>query len=168
MRSTLFEDTTWKPAATFSPCGRYRYTLTRGCGHGTDSVNWIMLNPSTADAEKDDPTIRRVMGFTKNWGYADCVVTNLFAWRATDPKELRRTPDPIGPDNNRVILETAVRSTIVVCAWGSHGIYRNRAAAVLALLSGAGLRPFYLRITATGQPAHPLYLPADLAPRQFD
>jgi hypothetical protein len=161
-QSSLFA-AEWKPAAIFggqNDC--YRYTLTRGVGHGTDAVNFIMLNPSTADTEKDDPTIRRCMGYAKEWGYADLIVTNLFAYRATDPSELRNTADPIGPENDRYILETAKKSNAVVCAWGIHGSYLGRSATVKRMLLDAGLSLACLKLCADGEPGHPLYLKREL------
>src|SRR5581483_9586135 len=97
----------------------YRYSLARFFGDG-GVVNFIMLNPSTADAETDDPTIRRCLGFAKAWGYGTLVVTNLFAYRATDPAELAKAGDPVGPDNDTRLWSEAQLSDLVVCAWGNH------------------------------------------------
>ena len=103
--------------ATISACGRYRYELARG--EGEPSICWIMLNPSTADASRDDPTIRRVIGFSRRWGFATAVVVNLFAWRATRPEELLSVEDPVGPDNDRTVRDVVGRSDVVVLAHGS-------------------------------------------------
>jgi hypothetical protein len=166
-----------KGTAVISPCRRYRYKLTRGATHGHGIVNFVMLNPSTADADMDDPTVRRCIGFAREWGYYDLVVTNLFALRATDPRDLKLAADPIGPDNDAAIVEVASKANLVVCAWGAMGPLvswseralppwdgLSRAAQVLGLIRGAGAKPFALKLTGTGQPAHPLYLKGDLEP----
>ena len=144
--------------AAISPCGRYRYRLSRTWDQRARRVNFIMLNPSTADASEDD----RCVGFAKAWGYGGLVVTNLFAWRATDPKELGRTDDPIGPENDDHIREVAFNEVKVVCAWGTHGV--ARAGRVRSMLRDMGTPTFALRLTKGGCPSHPLYLPADLVP----
>lgn len=151
-----------RSSATLSPCGRYRYTLERSWEGGAGRVLWIMLNPSTADAEVDDPTIRRCIAFSRTWGYATLEVVNLFAWRATDPRELLDAPDPIGPENDRHILEAAARAQVIVGAWGNRGTLRGRADAVFELVSIKRVK--CLALTATCQPQHPLYLRGDLVP----
>lgn len=144
---------------------RYRLRLWRQWDGSRGLVNWIMLNPSTADEEADDPTIRRCIGYARRWGFGGIVVTNLFALRATDPRELRGAPDPIGPDNDVELVAVAFAADLVVCAWGNVGRYRHRARQVVKLLHGApGVDLHCLRITDQGQPCHPLYLPADLDP----
>ena len=119
--------------ATFSPCKVYRYSLTRGFDDGP-ACNFLMLNPSTATATEDDPTIRRCIGFAKGWGYGVLYVTNLFALRATDPRELYKHAEPVGPDNDRCILTAATGSQLVVAAWGVHGAHRDRGADVARLI----------------------------------
>ena len=110
-------------SAEISPCGLYRYSLTRKWEAWKGTVNFIMLNPSTADAQEDDPTIRRCIGFAKAWGYGGIVVTNLFAYRATNPKELKKVDKPFGEHNHLYQLEAAVISSeLTVCAWGAHGL----------------------------------------------
>lgn len=151
--------------AVFSPCGIYRYTLNRGASHGDGLVNWIMLNPSTADAVDNDPTICRCIGYTKDWGYADLVVTNLFALRSTDPKGLRGHRDPIGPENDRHLIEQARRATIVVCAWGADMMAPRRSPEVLKMLRDLGITPHVLGFTSSGQPLHPLFKPSRLQPQ---
>ncbi len=150
--------------AVFSPCGRYRYKLWRvwdparplGC------VMFLMLNPSTATDAEDDPTIRRCSGYARSWGYGGLYVGNLFAYRATDPTELRRAADPVGPDNDRALLEMVAQCGLVVAAWGSHGTrYGRRVQEVLNLVE----QPLYcLRPLRSGQPAHPLRQRKDIGP----
>ncbi len=127
------------------------------------AIVWIALNPSTADENQLDPTLRRIRGYSMAWGYNTFYMLNLFAFRATDPRDMRRAEDPIGPDNDRWIREIAQRTDRVMCAWGRHGLYRNRQADVLAQLDGLNL--CYLEKTADGLPKHPLYLKADLLPK---
>ena len=146
--------------AVLSPCGRYRYSLTRMFFTGRGRVLFIMLNPSTADAETDDPTIRRCIGFAHRWGFQELAVANLFAWRATDPRELRRADDPVGPENDRHLMMMSGCADAVIAAWGARGSYRNRAAEVLDLLEGT---VEHLGLTKQGNPKHPLYLRADAA-----
>ena len=146
--------------ATLSPDGRYRYRLGRRWAEGA-TVTWIMLNPSTADAANDDPTIRRCTDFTKRWGYGGLTVVNLFALRATDPRALRRAYDqPIGlPDNDRHIVEATASAALVVAAWGAHGTMYARDRQVRMLLDGRAVH--CLGTTKAGQPRHPLYLARD-------
>ncbi|WP_027947183.1 DUF1643 domain-containing protein [Amycolatopsis taiwanensis] len=147
-------------SAVISPCGTYRYELTRRWSDGPP-VGWVMLNPSTADANLDDPTIRRCIAFAKAWGYGGIVVRNLYALRATDPRELDRHSEPIGPDND-AHLARCVGEPLTIVAWGARGGDRGRE--VLGLLASRGVRPHLLATTGDGQPRHPLYLRADLLP----
>jgi len=121
----------------------------------------IGLNPSTADAARDDPTIRRAIGFARAWGFGALWVVNLFAWRATRPRDLKAAPDPVGPRNDVWIRRIAGRCERIVAAWGNDGTYMGRSARMRALL---GDRLDVIRLNASGEPAHPLYLPAGLAP----
>jgi len=143
--------------ADISECGRYRYSLERVWGdEDGDVVTWVMLNPSTADADSDDPTIRRCMDFSKAWGYSGMAVVNLFAWRATDPAEMKRAVKPVGPRNDEVLLYYAQNSHEVIVAWGAHGAYQGRGKRVLSMLRGLPVSD--LGWTGSGQPKHPLYL----------
>ncbi|HKJ00091.1 MAG TPA: DUF1643 domain-containing protein [bacterium] len=151
-------------AAVFDASGCYRYTLTRRWAPGGDSVAFVLLNPSTADAERDDPTIRRCMGFARDWGFAALEVVNLFAWRVTQPAGLRRAPDPVGPENDAHLLRVTQAARRVVLAWGIHGALGGRDAAVCALLASAVRRLECLGVTQGGHPRHVLYLPRDTRP----
>ena len=118
-----------------------------------------MLNPSTADASRDDPTIRRCVGFARRWRFGGVVVVNLFALRATEPRALREALRPIGRANDRHIRRAAARAAVVVIAWGAHGVFGERARAVERMLSRRELR--CLGRTRSGEPRHPLYLRRD-------
>ena len=151
--------------AVLSDCGIYRYVLRRVWDGGPGSVTFVMLNPSTADATLDDPTIRRCVGFAKSWGYGELRVVNLFALRATDPEKLRQAVDPVGPDNDRQILETVAGSEQVVLAWGAtiekwkrSMRLRERPSIVKTMLEP--YKPCCLGLTNGGHPKHPLYVPA--------
>jgi hypothetical protein len=151
-------------AAVISACGLYRYTLTRRWDGLGGLINWIMLNPSTADASLDDPTIRRCVGFSKGWGYGAMVVTNLFAYRSTDPKAMKAAGDPVGPENDSYVMEWARASARVVLAYGAHGGHRARDREVIRALDAAGVELFALGTTAAGHPVHPLYQPGAAVP----
>lgn len=141
-------------SATFSPCGKYRYILRREWDDKKPQLCWIMLNPSTADANIDDPTIRRCMDFSMIWEYGGIHVVNLFGWRATNPAELLKVEDPIGPDNDSIILRYT--NCPIVVAWGSWGAYNNRDKAIWDLLNRSDIK--CLGTTRMGQPRHPLYI----------
>jgi hypothetical protein len=159
---------TIRRSAMLSDCGMYRYALTRHWGDFDGSTpNFIMLNPSVADSSIDDPTARRCVNYARSWGYAGLVITNLFALRSTDPRALRTAADPIGPDNDRHLVEQARPAPLVVCGWGNHGPLRGRAAAVLGLFRREGIALHCLRLSKDGHPCHPLYLPGDLKPIPF-
>jgi hypothetical protein len=151
--------------ALFDPSGRYRYRLSRRWAGGGRAIAFVMLNPSTADAERDDPTIRRCSGFARAWGFSAMTVVNLFALRATDPARLRRARDPVGRDNDEHIAAAAAACDALVLAWGAHGALGGRDRDVLALLRGC--RPACLGVTRSGQPRHPLYLPSATRRRPF-
>ena len=152
--------------ADFSACGTFRYRLRRTWTTGP-RVAFIGLNPSTADATKDDPTIRRCVGFAKAWGFGGVDVVNLFAFRATEPRELKRAADPVGTENDSHLVEVAVSAGRVVAAWGVHGSHQGRDEAVLDLLRVAGVSVYCLSRTQAGQPRHPLYAKASLRCRPF-
>lgn len=152
--------------AELSPCRRYRYRLWRPVGAGA-TLAVVGLNPSTADETADDPTIARLTERGRRLGFGRLVMLNLFAYRATDPREMKRAEDPVGPDNNQHLLAEAQAAALVLCAWGTHGAHRGRDQEVLRLLRGAGLKLHVLRLTKGGHPEHPLYLPYDLSPMEW-
>jgi hypothetical protein len=130
-------------------------------------ANFLMLNPSTADEVKLDPSCTRARLYAERWGFGALIVTNLFGWRATDPDEMKAARDPVGAGNNRAILDAALNSTLVVCAWGNHGAHLGRSKKVLELLRLKKAPLHALRLNGNGEPAHPLYLPAALEPQHF-
>ncbi len=153
-------------SAVVSDCGKYRYYLHRQLGEGRHAATFIMLNPSTADHDVDDPTIRKVMGFARRRGCHELHVVNLFAVRATKPGDLRAATDPVGPEN-REWLRRAVELAcdgLVVCGWGTHGAYMGQDKAALGWIGGL-CQPTCLGVTRDGHPRHPLYVPysAELA-----
>jgi hypothetical protein len=151
-------------AAIFDVGRRYRFRLSRVWDATKPRICFVLLNPSTADASRLDPTVRRCAGFASGWGAGALEVTNLFALRATDPKDLRAAPEPIGEGNDEAILAAALAADVVVCGWGIHGALRERHRAVLTMLTGAGLEPLALGLTKGGHPRHPLYLRGDAWP----
>jgi len=150
--------------AIFSPCGRYRYTLYRQWREGTGRCVFVLLNPSTADEQQDDPTIRRCIGYARRWGFAELVVVNLFAWRSTDPTVLAILDDPVGPDNDKWIDDSIRMADRVVVGWGNRGKLRGRGRAVLDRLQATLKFPVCFRLTDEGQPVHPLYQLLDAVP----
>ena len=137
--------------AHISKCGNYRYELTRRWDDDLPMLGWIMLNPSTADASIDDPTIRRCIGFAKSWGFGSIMVTNLFALRATNPRELLSHPDPVGPENDNWL---ELQPQVTVAAWGAHKMAIERVDSV------RHLNLMCLGTTKSGAPKHPLYVPS--------
>ena len=146
--------------AVFSEDRRFRYVPTRQVSLlSCKVVLFIMLNPSTADEWKDDPTIRRGMGFASLWGFGWFVACNLFALRSTDPRRLYQADDAAGPENDMHILGAAQESDLTVCAWGNHGQLHGRGVQVVQMLQSQGIKLHHLGLTKVGQPKHPLYLP---------
>jgi hypothetical protein len=147
--------------ATLSPDGVYRYTLGRRWSQGSRRVVFVMLNPSTADANIDDPTIRKCVGFAKRWGFDALTVVNLWAFRTSKPAELMRAGYPVGPDNDRAIASECATAERVVVAWGSHvqpGYPRVvRVVSTLRGIVHSG-ELFCLGLCDNGSPRHPLML----------
>jgi hypothetical protein len=150
-------------SAVLSSCRTWRYALERRWGSGP-FVMFIGLNPSTADETVDDPTIRRCIRFGKDWRMGGLLMTNLFAYRATDPAELSRAEDPIGPDADVWLTTCSMRSALVVAAWGAHPFALRRVADVLAVVGNV----YALGLTKDGHPRHPLYMPASAKPFAYN
>lgn len=149
-------------SASISECGRYRFELGRSWDDSLPSLVFVMLNPSTADADVDDPTIRKCVGFAQRFGYGSMAVANLFAYRATDPAELKRAGYPVHPEEDDRLEQLCTdwdgQSTIV-CAWGSNAKGLARVQRVRELLTRGGNTIMALHMNADGTPAHPLYQP---------
>lgn len=153
--------------ARFSADRRWRTLLWRCWDAGRPIANFIMLNPSTADEVRLDPSCSRARDYAARWGYGALLVTNVFAWRSTDPAVLASIEDPVGRGNDAAIERAARRAQLVVCAWGNHGALFGRSAEVRRRLREAGIALHVLRLTGRGEPAHPLYLPGTLRPRRW-
>ena len=136
--------------------GSYRYVLSRVWREQAGKVVFVMLNPSTADGEVDDPTIRRCVRFTEDWGYGSLEVVNLFAVRSTDPKEILRHDEPVGAENDIYIQKAVSEADLVVAAWGTRGYWLQRDRMVFDLLKGKNV--YCLSTTRDGYPRHPLYV----------
>lgn len=154
------------PTAEFSPDRVYRYTWERATGgvHADRLVVFVMLNPSTADEHKADPTVTRCLSFARAHGYGHLLVVNLYALRSTEPVALWHTEDPIGPENNRAIADACGQADLVVVAWGEHGRRNGRGTEVETIIRTNlrdGVDCVCLGRTRSGQPRHPLYLPRD-------
>jgi hypothetical protein len=161
--------------ATFSECEKYRFTLWRRFD-ATDLLNsapckveemvaFICLNPSTADASKDDPTVRRCIDYSKQWGGLGFIMLNLFAYRATDPKDMKANIDSSMRQRNiDIVCSVAKQAKLVVCGWGSHGSFQMRDQLMLAALLKEKVTVHYLKLNSDGSPAHPLYLKKSLVP----
>jgi hypothetical protein len=144
--------------------GPYRYLLWRVWSPGSPRLLWILLNPSRADSCVDDPTLRRILGFSHSFGFGGIEVVNLFALRSPDPGILTRVSDPVGPENDRYIREALERAAKIVVAWGSNGRLHDRDNEILAQID----RSIYcLGVTRDGYPRHPLYLCRDIPLRSF-
>ncbi|KMW58688.1 hypothetical protein AIOL_003667 [Candidatus Rhodobacter oscarellae] len=144
--------------AEYSDCERYRYSLTRTWDHPGRGVAFVMLNPSTASELRNDPTVERCERRARAMGFGAFRVVNLFAWRATDPKDLRAAAEPVGEGNDAALLASAGWAQQIICGWGTHGAHRQRGAQVEALLRGTGQELFALGLTKEGHPRHPLYV----------
>lgn len=161
-----------KSSAFISADDRYRYGLLRRWGEVGDYICFVGLNPSTADAEKNDPTIRRCMAFAKAWGYSEIYVVNLFAFRATDPRQMRHAVDPIGPLNMHWVGTMARGAEMVIACWGRGGSFLQRDDFMQKYLVRLGVKLFCLGLTKDGFPKHPLArgkhrIPNDARPQPF-
>jgi hypothetical protein len=161
-----------KRLADLSPCGKYRYTLTRTWGLSTSHVLFLMLNPSNADDQKDDPTIRRCISLAKAWGYDGIYVGNLFAYRSSVPRVLKDIKDPVGPENDMYLEQMLASANLTIAAWGANGALHGRADQVRTLYGARGLGFHHLGLTMEGYPKHPLArgvhrIPNDVLPQHW-
>jgi hypothetical protein len=157
----MFQDFSKISSAVLSADRQYRYLLERQWCEEGKTVAFICLNPSTADENVDDPTVRRCVNFAKSWGGNRLLIGNIFAYRSTDPRFLQECLDPIGPDNENWLQHIAEQSDILIAAWGMNGKLLNRGRTVLERFPG---KFSALRLTSDGNPGHPLYLPNGLSP----
>jgi len=144
--------------AVYSDCERYRYALTRVWNPSGVKVLFVMLNPSTATERQNDPTVERCERRARALGFGAFQVCNIFAWRATDPRDMRGADDPVGPENDRAILDGCDWADSVICAWGTHGAHLGRGGVVAALMQATGRELLHLGLTKAGHPRHPLYI----------
>lgn len=167
----------------FSPCRKYRYCLWRewptfdmfeGCNEeecGSERMRQYLmvigLNPSTADEKTDDPTIRRCIGFAKAWGFGALCMTNLFAFRATKPADMKRADNPSGEDNQHYLLQCASNAGIVLAAWGKHGSFLQQDLTVRQWMGQIAVQLHCLGRNADDSPKHPLYVPAATLPTKY-
>lgn len=149
--------------AEYSDDEAYRYLLVRAWATGPRVV-FVMLNPSTATETQNDPTVERCERRARALGFGSFAVTNIFAYRATDPKVMRSVADPVGPHNDAAILQMAAEADRVICAWGTHGLHLGRGAKVEGLLRQRGLALHHLGLSKGGLPKHPLYIGYDTQP----
>ncbi|WP_373355374.1 DUF1643 domain-containing protein [Pseudoroseicyclus sp. CXY001] len=153
-------------AALYSSCGAYRYLLTRRWGAGPRAL-WIMLNPSTADETRNDPTIARCEARSREWGLGGLAIANLFAYRATRPAALKAAAAPEGPANRAVISAALREDGPVICAWGVHGAHQGAGERLAAELAAEGHALTVLGLTKGGLPRHPLYLRRTVRPEPW-
>lgn len=154
--------------AVYSDCERYRYLLTRVWNPDGQRALFVMLNPSTATEAQNDPTVERCERRARALGFGAFRVTNIFAFRATDPRVMRAEADPVGPANDAAIAQSAAEwADRIICAWGTHGAHLGRGAQVEALLRATGRDLFTLGLTQDGHPKHPLYIGYDRQPEPW-
>ncbi|OIP83119.1 MAG: hypothetical protein AUK37_07965 [Rhodobacterales bacterium CG2_30_65_12] len=151
--------------AVYSDCERYRYTLTRTWEPSGQRALFVMLNPSTATEVQNDPTVERCERRARALRFGSFRVTNIFAWRDTQPRNMRAAADPVGPANDAAIAESATWADQVICAWGTHGEHLARGLAVELLLRATGMPLYHLGLTKAGHPKHPLYIAYEQQPQ---
>ncbi|MFT6675016.1 MAG: hypothetical protein ACJAVM_001202 [Sulfitobacter sp.] len=145
--------------AVYSDCECYRYSLSRVWDTAAERVLFVMLNPSTATEMQNDPTVERCERRARTLGFGGFRVTNIFAWRATDPRDMRAAKDPIGPKNDEILNQGAAWADRIIAAWGVHGAHLGRGPAVAEMLMAGDKPLFHLGLSKAGHPKHPLYLP---------
>lgn len=159
--NSFFPHLAYRKGACLSPCRKYRYTLSRAWGDNSRPLVVIGLNPSKADESKDDNTIKKLVTIARGLNFDTLIMLNLFAFRATDPREMKNALDPVGPDNDEILKSFISGASTVVAAWGNHGSFRKRDAFVVTLAKTVGKKLYCFDITSQGQPKHPLFLPND-------
>lgn len=158
---------TIRRCAQFDATGQYRYQLTRHWDDTRPGLAFIMLNPSYADHQQDDPTLRRCTRLAQQWQYGSLIVVNLFAYCTASPPVLKTVDEPIGKENNRFILQGCQTAEHILLAWGNWGSLHDRDRTVLKLVAPYRDRLYCLAINRTGQPRHPLYVPQNTQLRSW-
>ncbi|MGC9369117.1 MAG: DUF1643 domain-containing protein [Paracoccaceae bacterium] len=153
--------------AVYSDCEAYRYSLTRTWDPAGRRALFVMLNPSTATEVQNDPTVERCERRARALGFGAFRVTNIFAFRATDPRVMRAAGDPVGPANDAAIAESAPWADQIICAWGTHGEHMDRGPAVETLLRATGRPLWHLGLSKAGHPKHPLYIAYSQQPERW-
>lgn len=154
--------------AVFDASGKYRYALWRAWSLDHARIVFVMLNPSTAEEHKNDPTIRRCMEFAHAWQFGSIEVVNLFAYRTTYARELLKVDDPVGEENNRYLCQAVERCSSVLVGWGANGILLGRDQQVMKLLVHLMKNVYCLGLTKGGHPRHPLYVKGDTHMTSFN
>jgi len=154
--------------AVYSDCESYRYLLTRTWDPAGKKVLFVMLNPSTATEVQNDPTVERCERRARALGFGAFRVTNIFAWRDTDPRAMRAAADPVGPANDAAISDSCDWADQIVAAWGTHGAHLARGPHVARLLQDTGRPVYHLGLSKAGHPKHPLYIAYAQQPELWD
>lgn len=157
-----------RSVAVYSACETYRYALTREWDAGAKKVCFVMLNPSTADELRNDPTVERCERRARALGFGAFRVVNIFAFRATDPRDLKKASEPVGDGNDTALGEALEWADMTVAAWGAHGDHLGQGAAVAKSLKAAGKPLHHLGLTKRGHPRHPLYVSYQVNPTPWD
>ncbi len=153
--------------AVYSDCEKYRYSLTRIWEPAGRKALFIMLNPSTATEVQNDPTVERCERRARTLGFGSFQVTNIFAWRDTDPKKMRAAAEPVGAANDKAITEGCAWADQIIAGWGAHGEHLARGAAMEGVLRATGLPVYHLGLTKAGHPRHPLYIAYTQQPERW-
>lgn len=151
-------------SALYSPCENYRYALTRTWDAAGKRLLFVMPNPSKATELQNDPTVERCERRARALGFGAFQVTNIFAWRETDPHQMRKAAEPIGPQNDAILRQGVEWADLIIAAWGAHGAHLDRGPAVAKLLRDTGHPLTTLGLTKHGHPKHPLYIRYSQAP----
>lgn len=165
MKQASFVGMEYVTGATLSPCRKYRYCLWREWDSSKGTCVFIGLNPSTGNEKENDATITRCINFAKKWGYGRLEMVNLFGFRAREPNDMKKAVDPVGPDNDEILLKHSQSASLVVAAWSNDGIYNGRNIEVIELLKDIPLKCF--KITEKNQPIHPLYQKNDASLKAY-
>lgn len=166
IRGRTFATSALEHSAIWNGAQTHRYLLSRDFGSGSGTLHFLMLNPSGATSDRNDATVNKCERYAQRWGYRHLLITNAFAAMCRYPADLAEFADPVGTDNNHYILRAISQADRTVCAWGDGGAYLNRSHELRQILARYPL--YALRVNASGEPAHPLYLPAVLTPQPYN